>query len=114
MIIFQQILIWLFGALAVAFLILALISLFSFGSSLFWVSDKANQKAYLYLLFSAVSFVAWFIATYPKWMGQAIFCILPFAIFIVGSLYFKSKLDRKLFSSFTKKRGIDYPFKDKK
>jgi|GEM_PF-1739525 len=109
-----QILTWLFGALAVVFLIVALISLFSFGSSIFWVSDKANQKAHLYLLFSAVTFVGWFIATYPKWIWQAIFCLLPFSIFMVGSLYLKSRLGRELFSSFSKKTGIDYPFKDKK
>jgi len=109
-----QILAWLFGTLAVAFLIVAVISLFSFGSSPFWVSDKANQKSHLYLLFSAVSVVGWFIATYPKWMVQAIFCVLPFSIFLVGFLYFKSRLGRELFYSVTKKTGIDYPFKDKK
>ena len=112
--IIQQILIWLFGTLTVILLILALISLFSFGSSLFWVSDKANQKAHLYLLFAAISFAIWFITSYPNLIGEAIFCILPMSILAVGFSYFKTQFGRKLFKEFTEKTGVDYPFKDNK
>ena len=110
---FQHILIWLFGTLAIAFLIVAVISLFSFGSSIFWVSDKANQKVHLYLLFSAVSFVFWFMVAYLNFITEAIFCLLPISICALGFSYFKLKFGRKLFTRFTEKTGIDYPFKDK-
>lgn len=110
----QNLLIWLFGTLAIIFLVIALISIFSFGSSLFWVSEKANQKAHLYMLFTVISFVIWFITSYPSFIGEAIFCILPISIWAVGSSYFKTQLGRKFFKKFTEKTGIDYPFRDNK
>ena len=111
--ILQNALIWLFGVLAVIFLVIALISIFSFGSSLFWVSEKANQKSHLYMLFAAISFVLWFIASYPNFTSEAIFCVLPASMLAVGFSYFKTQLGRKFFRSFTKKMGVNYPFEDK-
>jgi|SRR5687768_12691873 hypothetical protein len=111
--ILQNILIWLFGALSIIFLVIAFISIFSFGSSLFWVSEKANQKSHLYMLFAATSSLLWFIFSYPNLISVGIFCLLPMSILAVGLSYFKTQNSRKLFREFTEKTNIDYPFKDK-
>lgn len=110
----KQILIWLFEALTLTFFVLAIGSLFSFGSSLFRVSDKANQRSHLYVLFAVISMGLLVMVGRPDLTGETIFCFLPFAILTIGFSYFKSKLGRKLFTRFTEKIGIDYPFKDKK
>jgi len=108
----QQILIWFFGILAGFFLIMSLISIFSFGSSLFWVPEKANEKSHFYLLFAAISSTLWLITYSPNSIFEAMFCMLPISIIFVWLSYSKRQIGKKFFEQYKKRTGIDYPFKD--
>ncbi|HJR81435.1 MAG TPA: hypothetical protein VJ821_15295 [Anaerolineales bacterium] len=110
--ILQQILIWLFGILSAIFLILALVSLFLHGSSLFRVSDKANRIFHFYVLLGAICFAFWFMAYSPEFLLEGLICLLPMMLLAVGLSYGMSLFGRNLLKR-ASKRGFEYPFKDK-
>ena len=104
---------WLFGGLAIIFLVISFISIFLFGSKLFWVSDKSNNVTHLFLLFAGLSLVIWFYFAVPEKKLEALFCILPIVLFTVGIAYFSQVFFRKTYKKFSRKTGFNNPFEPK-
>lgn len=111
--IIRIVLMWVFGSLAVGFLAMSFISIFLYGSSILWVSDKANEKHHLYMIYAALSAVLWFMAFSPKHIDESLFCLLPFSLLYIAFSYFNSKLTRKGSKWFSSKAGIENPFEPK-
>jgi len=113
--ILRQIACWLFGILATVFLIMSFVSIFRHGSTLFWVSEKANEKHHLFLFLALLSFAFWFIVSVPDKTLEGVFCILPLVIFISAFSYGTSKINRKFANWVATKTNIDPkdPFRKK-
>lgn len=106
---------WIFGILAIVFVVMAFISIFRHGSTLFYVSDKADNKLHLYFFLASLSFAFWFIAAVPEKTLEGVFCMLPLMIFISAFSYVSSKVNRKFANWIARKTNIDpkNPFRRK-
>ena len=113
--ILQQILSWLIGILAIALLIMSIASLFRHGSSIFWVSEKANSRHHLFLFLAMLSFAIWFIVSVPEHTMEGVFCVLPLVIFISAFSFVASIINRKFLNWISAKTNVDPkdPFKKK-
>jgi hypothetical protein len=109
----QQIFIWFFGILTVALLAMALVSIFRHGSSFLRVSEKAEKISHFYMLSAGISLTFWFVIHSPDLLTEGLLCLLPMVIIVVGLSYGMSLFNRNLLKRAFKK-GIHYPFKDKK
>jgi hypothetical protein len=105
--ILQQIASWLLGILAIFFLIMSFVSIFMHGSTLFWVSEKANEKLHLFLFLAMLSFAFWFIVSVPDKTLEGVFCILPLVIFISAFSYGTSKFNRKFANWIATKTNVN-------
>jgi hypothetical protein len=111
--IIQVVLIWIFGSLTVGFLVISFISIFLHGSSLLWVSEKANEKHHQYMLYAGLCFVLWLMVASPENIKEALFCLLPMVLLYIGFSYFNSKLTRKGLKWLSSKTGIENPIEPK-
>ena len=105
--ILRQILIWVFGILGIGFLIMVFVSLFLHGSTIYWVSEKANAQSHLFLFLALLSFVFWAIAMSPDIIILAIFFLFPLVIFISAFSYGISKAQRKFIEWIAPKVNVD-------
>jgi hypothetical protein len=86
---------------------MSLVSIFRHGSTLFWVSEKANEKSHLFLFLALLSVAFWFIVSVPDKTLEGVFCILPLVIFISAFSYGISKAQRKFIDWIAPKVNVD-------
>ena len=112
--ILRQIMIWLFGILAIGFLIMTFVSLFLHGSTLYWVSEKANTRSHIFLFLASLSGVLWGITKSPENISIFLFCMLPMAILFPAFSYVISRVQRKFAERIVSKMNINpkNPFKN--
>ncbi len=107
----QQILSWLFGILAVAFLVMSVVTRFRSGGSLLRMSEKTILIYHLYMLLTMISFILWTFAQSPETITMKSLWIFPALLGIAALSLGMTFLYR--FAKQVLKEDAGYPFKSK-